>query len=100
MTSHTVESLSDRLTFLGADASAEDWRRLAHDVLTILVERQGEVIALQRAAFLLLRKDALEARRLVTRAEHAFATVQKLVQLRNVVHRRRFARPAMASIAA
>jgi hypothetical protein len=88
-----VESLYVRFAALaieGSDGGAdEELRRLTHDLLTVLVEKQAIVINLQRRAFSLSQAGSPDARLIQTHAEVAFALVQRLNDLRRRVTTRR-----------
>lgn len=91
----SVPAIDDPIKFLNArfehvaaldeDESREELRRLTHDLLTILVEKQGIVIGLQRRAFALSQAGSPDARLIQSHAEQAFSLVQRLNDLRRRV---------------
>jgi hypothetical protein len=86
-----VESLYVRFAALAIQGSEEELRRLTHDLLTVLVEKQAIVINLQRRAFSLSQAGSPDARLIQSHAEVAFALVQRLNDLRRRVTSRRAA---------
>ena len=86
MRDQTVDTLQSRYDRLQQDTSFDEWRQLSTDVLSALVEQQGLVIALQRRALESQRQNSEDRLGLRTRAEAAFAVVQRLHQLRRKVH--------------
>lgn len=83
---------------LEGDESREELRRLTHDLLTILVEKQGIVISLQRRAFALSQAGSPDARLIQSHAEEAFSLVQRLNELRRRVTSHRAANDYEAEV--
>ncbi len=81
----------DHVASLDEAKSREELRQLTQDLLTILVEKQGIVIGLQRRAFALAQAGSPDARLIQSHAEEAFAVVQRLNELRRRVTSRRAA---------
>jgi hypothetical protein len=80
-----IDSLYARFASIDSEHADEELRRLTHDLLSVLVEKQAIVINLQRRAFTLSQAGSPDARLIQSHAEEAFAVVQRLNDLRRRV---------------
>jgi hypothetical protein len=93
-----IDSLYARFANIDAEDGDDDLRRLTHDLLTVLVEKQAIVINLQRRAFTLSQAGSPDARLIQSHAEEAFGVVQRLNDLRRRVTTRRAANDPVAEV--